>query len=73
MDIPFNKMKLGFKALVGYYFDGESGIPVDFNLVREKGQKADKPFGMSNLNYSFLSFSKCQWVSNHWKELRNIS
>ena len=53
--------------------DGKSGIPVDFNLVCEKGQKADKPFGMSNLNYSFLSFSKCQWVSNHWKEVRNIS
>ena len=42
-----NRMKLGLKALAGYYFDGKSGIPVDFNLVREKGRKADKPFGMS--------------------------
>jgi len=37
---------LGFKLLVGLYFDGTSAIPVDFSLVREKGQKADKPFGM---------------------------
>jgi hypothetical protein len=36
-------MVLGFKLLVGLYFDG---IPVDFSLVREKGQKSDKPFGM---------------------------
>ena len=41
------RMVLGFKLLVGLYFDGKSAIPVDFSLVREKGQKADKPFGMS--------------------------
>ena len=40
-------MVLGFKLLVGLYFDGKSAIPVDFSLVREKGQKAEKPFGMS--------------------------
>jgi hypothetical protein len=42
-----NRMVLGFKLLVGLYFDGKSAIPVDFSLVREKGQKAEKPFGMS--------------------------
>jgi hypothetical protein len=38
---------LGFKLLVGLYFDGTSAIPVDFSLVREKGRNADKPFGLS--------------------------
>jgi len=42
-----NRMVLGFKLLVGLYFDGKSAIPVDFSLVREKGQKDEKPFGMS--------------------------
>jgi len=42
-----NRMVLGFRLLVGFYFDGTSAIPVDFSLVREKGKKADKPFGMS--------------------------
>jgi hypothetical protein len=41
------RMVLGFRLLVGLYFDGTSAIPVDFSLVREKGQRADKPFGMS--------------------------
>jgi len=41
-----HRMVLGFRLLVGLYFDGTSIIPVDFSLVREKGQKADKPFGM---------------------------
>jgi len=41
-----HRMVLGFRLLVGLYFDGTSAIPVDFSLVREKGQKADKPFGM---------------------------
>jgi hypothetical protein len=41
-----NRMVLGFRLLVGLFFDGTSIIPVDFSLVREKGQRADKPFGM---------------------------
>jgi hypothetical protein len=40
------RMILGFRLLVGLYFDGTSTIPVDFSMVREKGQRADKPFGM---------------------------
>jgi hypothetical protein len=40
------RMVLGFKLLVGLYFDGTSTIPFDFSIVREKGKKADKPFGM---------------------------
>jgi hypothetical protein len=40
------RMVLGFRLLVGLYFDGTSAIPVDFSLVREKGQRAEKPFGM---------------------------
>jgi len=37
---------LGFRLLVGLYFDGTSAIPVDFSMVREKGKKADKPYGL---------------------------
>jgi hypothetical protein len=42
-----NRMVLGFRLLTGLYFDGKSAIPVDFSLVREKGQREEKPFGMS--------------------------
>jgi hypothetical protein len=51
------RMVLGFRLLVGLYFDGVSAIPVDFSMVREKGQKADKPFGMSP-KYLRRQFSK---------------
>ena len=54
-----NRMILGFKLLVGLYFDGTSAIPVDFSIVREKGQKADKPYGMSP-KYLRRQFSKKQ-------------
>jgi predicted nucleic acid-binding Zn finger protein len=52
-----NRMVLGFRLLVGLYFDGTSAIPVDFSIVREKGQKADKPFGMLK-KYLRRQFSK---------------
>jgi len=42
-----NRMVLGFRLLVGLYFDGKSAIPVDFSIVREKGKNEEKPFGMS--------------------------
>jgi hypothetical protein len=42
-----NRMVLGFRLLVGLYFDGKSTVPVDFSLVREKGKREEKPFGMS--------------------------
>ena len=51
------RMVLGFRLLVGLYFDGTSAIPVDFSIVREKGQKSDKPFGMLK-KYIRLQFSK---------------
>jgi hypothetical protein len=38
---------LGFKLLVMLYWDGKSSIPLDFSIHREKGQKEDKPYGMS--------------------------
>lgn len=38
---------LGFKLLVMMYWDGISSIPLDFSIHREKGQKEEKPFGMS--------------------------
>jgi len=38
---------LGFKLLVMLYWDGTSSIPLDFSIHREKGQKDDKPYGMS--------------------------
>jgi len=52
-----NRMVLGFRLLVGLYFDGTSAIPVDFSIVREKGKKADKPFGMLK-KYIRRQFSK---------------
>jgi len=42
-----NTFKLGFKLLVALYWDGKSGIPVDFSLCREKGKRREKPYGMS--------------------------
>jgi hypothetical protein len=51
------RMVLGFKLLVGLYFDGTSAIPIDFSIVREKGKRADKPFGMSK-KYLRRQFSK---------------
>lgn len=42
-----NTFKLGFKLLVALYWDGKSGIPVDFSLCREKGRRREKPYGMS--------------------------
>jgi hypothetical protein len=52
-----NRMVLGFRLLVGLYFDGTSAVPVDFSLVREKGKNPDKPFGMSK-KYLRRQFSK---------------
>ncbi|WP_297693399.1 transposase [uncultured Eudoraea sp.] len=37
---------LGYKILVGMYWDGTSCIPLDFSIHREKGKKKDKPFGL---------------------------
>jgi hypothetical protein len=51
------RMVLGFRLLVGLYFDGTSAIHVDFSLVREKGQRAEKPFGMLK-KYLREQFSK---------------
>ena len=42
-----NRMTLGFRILACLYFDGRSAIPVDFSIVREKGKREDKPFGMT--------------------------
>jgi len=41
-----NRSLLGYKILVGMYWDGVSCIPLDFSIHREKGKKADKPFGL---------------------------
>jgi DNA-directed RNA polymerase subunit M/transcription elongation factor TFIIS len=40
------RMVLGFKLLVGLYYDGVSAIPLDFSLSRERGRREDKPFGL---------------------------
>lgn len=37
---------LGYKILVGMYWEGVSCIPVDFSIHRERGRKKDKPFGL---------------------------
>ena len=29
------------------YWDGKSSIPLDFSIHREKGQKEEKPYGMT--------------------------
>ena len=51
------RMVLGFRLLVGLYFDGTSAIPVDFSIVREKGKDAEKPFGLSKKHFR-RQFSK---------------
>jgi predicted nucleic acid-binding Zn finger protein len=61
------RMVLGFRLLVGLYFDGVSAIPVDFNLVREKGKRADKPFGMSK------KYLRRQLTKKRAKESEGIS
>ena len=45
-DHVIQRMVLGFRLLVGLYFEGTSAIPVDFSMVRERGKREDKPFGM---------------------------
>ena len=60
------RMVLGFKLLVGLYFDGTSAIPVDFSIVREKGKKADKPFGM------LKKYLRRQFSKKHAKESEGI-
>jgi hypothetical protein len=42
-----NTFKLGYKLLLGLYWDGKSMIPLDLSLSREKGKRAEKPWGMS--------------------------
>ena len=42
-----NTFKLGYKLLLGLYWDGKSMIPLDFSLSREKGKRAEKPYGVS--------------------------
>lgn len=42
-----NRSVLGFKLLLGLYYDGTSMLPVAFSLHREKGKKADKPYGFA--------------------------
>ncbi|MBP8945428.1 MAG: transposase [Paludibacteraceae bacterium] len=39
--------KLGYKLLLGLYWDGKSTIPLDFSFLREKGKRSAKPYGMS--------------------------
>lgn len=39
--------KVGFKALVLSLWQGKSFLPLDFSLHSEKGNKADKPFGLT--------------------------
>jgi len=37
---------LGYKILVGMYWDGTSCIPLDFSIHREKGKNQNKPYGL---------------------------
>lgn len=37
---------LGFKMLVGLFFDGISSIPLDFSLHRENGSKKSEQYGL---------------------------
>lgn len=40
-----NRSVIGFKLLLGLYYDGISMLPVAFSLHRERGKNVDKPFG----------------------------
>ena len=41
-----NRYVLGFKMLLMAYWDGVNSIPLDFSLHREKGKRADRPYGL---------------------------
>ena len=58
---------LGFRLLAAVYFDGTSAIPVDFSIVREKGTKSDKPFGM------LKKYLRRQFNKKRAKESESIS
>ena len=58
---------LGFRLLAAVYFDGTSAIPVDFSIVREKGTKADKPFGL------LKKYLRRQFNKKRAKESESIS
>ena len=62
-----HRMVLGFRLLVGLYFDGKSAIPIDFSIVREKGKKEDKPFGM------LPKYLRRQFSKRRIKESESIS
>lgn len=48
---------LGYKLLVCGYWDGDSFIPIDFSLHREKGKKQEKY--LSDYNKAVKAFDKC--------------
>lgn len=43
---------LGYRLLLLGYFDGKSFLPVNFTLHREKGKKANKPYGLTKEEYN---------------------
>jgi len=47
---------LGYKLLLGLYWDGKSTIPLDFSFLREKGKRSAKPYGMSRKELHFIIF-----------------
>ena len=55
---------LGYKLLVGMYWDGASCIPVDFSLHREKGKKKDMPYGIKKKTMK-KQFRKCRDYSSN--------
>jgi hypothetical protein len=61
---------LGYKLLAMGYWDGVSFIPLDFSLHREKGNNADKPFGLKKKEYRKQYKKKREKGTHSWDRAR---
>jgi hypothetical protein len=66
------RMVLGFKLLVGLYYDGVSAIPLDFSLSRERGKRTDKPFGLRKKDLRRQFSKKRMKESESWKRVDEL-
>jgi hypothetical protein len=60
----------GYKLLAMGYWDGVSFIPLDFSLHREKGNNADKPFGLKKKEYRKQYKKKREKGTHSWDRAR---
>ena len=68
-----NRYVLGFKLLVGLYYDGTSCLPVDFSLHREKGKNAKKPYGMKKTELNRMYSKSRERNSQGYKRVKEAN